>query len=207
MGVARRSTDYATTLDEMAMPRVIVQEFVSIDGFASGPKGSVDFIPASTRGDRGFGREQTKLMDSIGVMLLGRVTYAMFAGYWPRISDNDGQPFADTFNALPKIVFSSTLQHAPWRRWPEATIVRTNPAQEVARLKEPGGKDLFVSGSLSIAQSLISAQLVDEYRLVACPIVLGNTRPVTRGVRRSPRSTPRRSSWSPRVHLTRRVFT
>jgi dihydrofolate reductase len=160
----------------MAMPRVIVQEFVSIDGFASGLKGSVDFIPASMRGDRRFGREQTKLMDSIGVMLLGRVTYAMFAGYWPSTSDNDEQPFADKFNALPKIVFSSTLQHAPWGRWPEATIVRTNPAQEVARLKEHAGKDLFVSGSLSIAQSLISAQLVDEYRLVACPIVLGEGR-------------------------------
>ncbi|HEV8365801.1 MAG TPA: hypothetical protein VGQ52_19965, partial [Gemmatimonadaceae bacterium] len=68
------------------MRKVILQEFVTLDGLAAGENDRVDFVPASTRGDHTFGQEQLALMDAIDTILLGRVTYQMFAGYWPKIT-------------------------------------------------------------------------------------------------------------------------
>jgi dihydrofolate reductase len=99
------------------MRNVILQEFVTLDGLAAGPNDSVDFVPASTRGDQAFGREQLALMDSIDAILLGRVTYQMFAGYWPQVTEGDDKLFADKINATPKIVFSNSLEQAPWGKW------------------------------------------------------------------------------------------
>ncbi len=162
------------------MRKVIVQEFVSIDGLAAGPNDSVDFIPASTQGDSSFGREQLALMDRVDTLLLGRVTYGMFAGFWPNVTEGEEKEFADKFNGVPKIVFSKTLKQAPWGKWNEAKIVRGSAVEEVARLKQQPGKDMLVSGSISIAQSLIEKNLVDEYRLVLCPVMLGSGRPLFR---------------------------
>jgi dihydrofolate reductase len=90
------------------------------------PTCSVDFVPASTTGDRSFGRRQLDFMDSIDTILLGRVTYEMFAGYWPKVTPGDDKPFADKLNAIPRIVFSKTLDRAPRGGWPDARIVKTN---------------------------------------------------------------------------------
>src|SRR5215510_4165469 len=92
-----------------AMRKVILQEFVSLDGFVAGPNNSVDFIPASTQGDLSFGQEQVAIMDKTDTLLLGRVTYGMFAGYWPNVTEGPETEFANRFNALSKVVFSSTL--------------------------------------------------------------------------------------------------
>jgi dihydrofolate reductase len=92
------------------MRKVILQEFVSIDGFVAGPNDSVDFIPASTQCDSSFGREQIALMDTIDTVLLGRVTYGMFAGFWPNVTEGEQKEFADKFNAVPKVVFSKTAR-------------------------------------------------------------------------------------------------
>ena len=160
------------------MRKVILQEFVTLDGLAAGPNDSVDFVPASTRGDRTFGREQLAFIDTIDTILLGRVTYQMFAGYWPQVTEGDDKPFADKLNAIPKVVFSKTLDRAPWGTWNDARIVKTNPTEEVAQLKKQAGKDMVVWGSISLAQSLIAASLIDEYRMVVCPLVLGMGRPL-----------------------------
>jgi dihydrofolate reductase len=163
------------------MRKVILQEFVSLDGRAAGPNDSVDFIPASMKGDRTFGQGQMALLDTIDTILLGRVTYQMFAGYFPLVTEgDDDKAFADKLNAIPKIVFSNTLTQAPWGKWDDATIVRRSPTQEVTALKQLSGKDLVVWGSISVAQSLIDAELIDEYRLVVCPVVLGSGRPLFR---------------------------
>jgi len=160
------------------MRKVVLQEFVSIDGLIAGPNDSVDFIPASTQGDPSFGREQIALMDEIDTLLLGRVTYAAFAGFWPNVTEGPEKEFAHKFNAVPKVVFSKTLKHAPWGTWKEGRIVRSTAVDEVARLKQQSGKQILISGSISIAQSLIAAGMVDEYRLVLCPVVLGGGRPL-----------------------------
>jgi dihydrofolate reductase len=158
------------------MRNVVVQEFISVDGLVAGPKESVDFIPASTQGDATFGREQVALIETVDTLLLGRATYAMFAGFWPNVSEGAEKEFADKFNALSKVVFSKTLERAPWGKWTAGRIVRSNPVEEVRQLKEQAGKDLLLSGSISIAQALIDDNLLDEYRLVQCPIVLGSGR-------------------------------
>jgi dihydrofolate reductase len=160
------------------MRKVILQEFVSVNGLVAGPNDSIDFIPASTQGDLSFGREQIVLMDTIDTLLLGRVTYEMFAGFWPNVTDGAEKEFADKFNAVPKVVFSKTLKRAPWGRWHERRIVGGSAVEEVARLREQSGKDMLISGSISIAQSLIAERMVDEYRLVLCPVVLGSGRPL-----------------------------
>src|SRR5688572_481418 len=113
----------STRAGGFSMRRVILQEFVTIDGMAAGPDDSVDFVPAATSGDQSFGQRQLGFMDSIDVILLGRVTYEMFAGYWPDVSSGDDKPFADKLNTIPKVVFSKTLDRAPWGKWTDATIV------------------------------------------------------------------------------------
>jgi dihydrofolate reductase len=162
------------------MRRVILQEFVSLDGLAAGPKNSVDFVPRATKGDRSFGSEQVKLIDSVDTILMGSLTYRMFSGYWPNVTNGEEKPFADKLNATRKIVFSSTLARAPWGTWEEATIVRGSATKEVASLKRQSGKDLMLWGSISVAQALMSDGLIDEYRLVVCPAVLGEGRPLFR---------------------------
>ncbi len=162
------------------MRNVILQEFVSLDGLAAGPNDSVNFVPASTQGDPGFGRRQLEFMDSIDTILLGRITYTMFAGHWPKVTSGDDKPYADKLNAIPKVVFSRTLTRAPWGSWDDARIVKTDAAQEVAKLKEASGKDMVIWGSLSLAQSLMDAELIDDYQLIVCPVVLGRGRPLFR---------------------------
>ena len=165
------------------MRKIVLQEFVSIDGMAAGPNGTVDFIPASMQADISFGREQSVLMDSVDTLLLGRVTYEMFVGYWPHAKEGDPaeREFADKFNALSRVIFSKSLEHAPWGKWKAGRIVRRDPVEEVVSLKQQPGKDLLVSGSLTLAQALEEADAIDEYRLVLCPVVLGNGRALFRG--------------------------
>ena len=154
------------------MRKVIVQEFVSVDGLASGPNDSVDFVPGSLKDDRSFGDRQMQFVDSIDTMLLGRRTYEMFAGHWPNPPEGEDKQFAAKLNHLHKVVFSRTLDRAPWGSFEPGRIVRD--VDEVASLKRADGKDMVVWGSLSLAQSLIDANLVDEYQLIVCPLVLGD---------------------------------
>jgi dihydrofolate reductase len=162
------------------MRKVILQEFVTLDGLAAGANGSVDFVPAATTGDQSFGQRQLQFMADIDAILLGRVTYAMFAQYWPNVNSGDDKPFADRINAIPKMVFSSTLDRAPWGTFEDATIVRNDAAREIAQLKENPGKNMVIWGSISLAQSLTDARLIDEYQLIVCPVVLGAGRPLFR---------------------------
>ena len=160
------------------MRKVILQEFVTLDGLAAGPNDSTDFVPASTEGDKSFGDEQVKLMRSIDTILLGRVTYQMFARYWPNVTKGKEKPFADKLNSIPKIVFSRTLDTAPWGDWDPAKIVSNPPVDEIKKLKSRSGKNMIIWGSISLAQAAIRAGLIDEYRLVMCPVVLGSGKPL-----------------------------
>jgi dihydrofolate reductase len=159
------------------MRNVILQAFVTLEGFAAGPNGSVDFIPAATKDDRSFGRQQLALMGEVDTILLGRITYQMFSGYWPDAKGEERE-FAHMMSATPKIVFSRTLDRAPWGTWPECRIVATDPAEELERLKRAPGKNIVMWGSISVAQQLMKAGLIDEYRLVICPVALGDGRPL-----------------------------
>jgi len=159
------------------MRNVILQEFVSIDGLAAGPQGSVDFIPAATQNDPSLDRHQIKLTDSVDLILLGRVTYEMFSSYWPNQTKED-DPAAEVLNHTPKLVFSRTLERAPWGRYAEAKVERRDAAEAVAKLKQEKGKDMIVWGSLSGARARRKAGLIDRYELIVCPVVLGGGTPL-----------------------------
>ena len=158
------------------MRNLILQEFVSVDGKAAGANGSVDFAPAANTRDQSFGKRQSGFLDSIDAILLGRVTYEMFVEYWPKVTSGDEKEFADKINATPKIVFSKTLDRAPWGGWDEATVVKTDAATEIEKLKQQPGKDMVMWGSISLAQSLMNEGLFDEYQLIVCPVLLAEGR-------------------------------
>jgi dihydrofolate reductase len=144
------------------MRKVILQEFVTLNGLASGPNDSVDFVPAATAGDQSFGRRQMGFMDSIDTILLGRVTYEMFAAHWPNVTSGDDKPFADKLNAIPKVVFSRTLGRAPWGKWDEARIVKNSAAKEVAKLKLKTSS--FDRGSVLLAYQAATAKTATQRR-------------------------------------------
>jgi dihydrofolate reductase len=119
----------------------------------------------------------SSLLDETGIELFGRVTYQMMESYWPHAHENPASSksdleFADKFNAIPKIVFSSTLEKAEWKN---TTLVKTNALEYVARLKETDGKNLFIGG-IKLASSFMSHGLIDEYWLAIHPVVAGKGR-------------------------------
>lgn len=105
-------------------------------------------------------------------------TYQLFSQFWPTRNEGEEKEFADKFNGVPKVVFSKTLKAAPWGNWPEARVVKANPKDEVPKLKKAPGRSILISGSISIGQELSGANLVDEYHIIVCPVVLGGGRPL-----------------------------
>jgi dihydrofolate reductase len=162
------------------MSKLTVQEFVTIDGFAAAPDDALDFMPAGGRtpADPQIERDQLRFIkDEVDTMLLGRTTYQIFIDYWPTATA-DNEIIADELNALSKDVASRTLDHAPWGdRGDEATIVRDG-VEAAAALRRQSGKGVVVWGSLTLAQSLMRAGLVDECQLYLCPSVLGAGKPL-----------------------------
>jgi dihydrofolate reductase len=109
--------------------------------------------------------------------LLGRVTYQGFAAAWPSRTDEEG--FADKMNNLPKYVVSTTLEKAGWNN---STIIKENVAAEVSKLKEQSGQDILVAGSAMLVNTLVGHELIDEYRLLVYPVVLGSGKRLFRDV-------------------------
>jgi dihydrofolate reductase len=153
------------------MRRIVVTEFISIDGVIEDPGGSegTDFGGWSFKFDDPEGMKY-KLDETMEheAMLLGRVTYEGFAAAWPGRTDEVG--FAEKMNAMPKYVVSRTLEKADWNN---STILAGDLATEVAALRAQDGGDILVAGSASLVSALAAADLVDEYRLMMFPIVLG----------------------------------
>lgn len=156
------------------MRKLILQEWLSLDGFAEDRDGQLGFFP-STEANRRSDQDQLEFLAGIDAILLGRKTYQLFAGYWPTASAEQ-EIVADRLNAIPKAVFSNTLREAPWGKWPGARIVPGDAVREVERMEARDGKDMVLWGSLSLAQSLIRAGLVDEYHIQICPTLAGGGR-------------------------------
>ena len=155
------------------MGRIVVSEFVSLDGVMEDPGGS-EGTPAggwAFRFERGADGDAYKLEElrDAEAMLLGRVTYEGFAAAWPSIEDEQG--FAEKMNGLPKYVVSSTLGRADWQN---STILPGDPVAEVTALKRRLAGSILVAGSMSLVHTLHDAGLVDEYRLMIYPTVLGS---------------------------------
>jgi dihydrofolate reductase len=147
-------------------------------GFAAGPEGELDFIEQSSTADPASGEfvdDQLAFLRTVDTILLGSATYRMFSAFWPE-QTVETQGISDALNSTPKIVFSGTLESAPWGDWEDARVVRGSASDEIRRLREEAGKDMVVWGSLALAESLMRDDLVDEYRLWTCPVVLGSGR-------------------------------
>ena len=153
------------------MGRIVVTEFVSLDGVVEDPGGAEDFKYGGwsfefARGDEGDRFKLDEALDA-EALLLGRVTYEGFAAAWP---SRDGE-FADKFNTMPKYVVSSTLEDPDWNN---STVLKGDVAEEVSKLKEAQDGDIVVHGSAQLVQTLLERDLVDELRLMVFPIVLGS---------------------------------
>jgi dihydrofolate reductase len=152
------------------MGKIVVTEFVSLDGVMEDPGGAESFKHGGwsfeiSRGDEG---DKFKLDEALSAdaLLLGRVTFEGFAEAWP---SREGE-FADKFNTMPKYVVSSTLEEPEWSN---STVLKGDLAEEVAKLKQAHDGDVVVHGSAQLAQALLEQDLVDELRLMVFPVVLG----------------------------------
>ncbi len=152
------------------MRKVIAWNLISLDGFFEGPKKwDLDWHLYV------WGEELERLsleqLASADALLFGRVTYQGMAEYW---TTAEGE-IADGMNRIPKVVFSNTLDRADWN---ETTLVKGRAEDEVVRLKQQPGKNLFVFGSADLCASLLRRGLIDEVRLGVVPVVLGDGTPL-----------------------------
>jgi dihydrofolate reductase len=156
--------------EEDRVGRIVVTEFVSLDGVMEDPGGSEAFEHGgwSFEISRGAEGDQFKVDETMGseALLLGRVTYEGFADAWP---SRDGE-FADKFNTMPKYVVSSTLTDPEWTN---STVLSGDVVESVAKLRDELDGEIVVHGSAQLAQTLLENDLVDEVRLMVYPVVLG----------------------------------
>jgi len=150
--------------------KIVVTEFVSLDGVMEDPGGAEDFKHggwsfAFNRGDEG---DKFKLDETLAskALLLGRVTYEGFAAAWPSVKGE----FGDKFNSMPKYVVSSTLEEPTWNN---STVLKGDLVEEVSKLRQELDGDIAVHGSAQLVQALLEHDLVDELRLMVFPLVLG----------------------------------
>jgi dihydrofolate reductase len=152
------------------MGRIVVTEFISLDGVMEDPGGAEDFKYGGwtfeiERGEEGGKFKLDEALDA-DALLLGRKTYEGFAAAWP---SREGE-FADKFNNMPKYVVSSTLKDPEWTN---STVLDGDLAEEVAKLRQDVDGDIVVHGSAQLVQALVDHGLVDELRLMVFPVVLG----------------------------------
>ena len=152
------------------MGRIVVTEFVSLDGVLEDPGGAEDFKYGGwsfefSRGEEG---DKFKLEETLGseVLLLGRVTYDGFADAWP---EREGE-FADKLNSMPKYVVGAKANPG---RWTNTTVLEGNPVQAARQLRDEHKGEIVVHGSAQLAQTLLEHDLVDELRLMVFPVLLG----------------------------------
>jgi dihydrofolate reductase len=151
------------------MRKVIVLMSVSVDGFVAPAKGAPDHRSAPE--DPVLKQLKLDWLRDAGTHAMGRVTYEEMAGHWPHSSDD----YAAPMNALPKVVFSKTLDSAEWSG---SRVARGDLDEEVSALRREPGGDIIAWGGASFVQALSRAALVDEYRLVVNPVALGDGLPL-----------------------------
>lgn len=159
------------------MRKVIFFILTSLDGFFEGPERDINWHNV----DEEFNEFAIQQTGEFGALLFGRVTYELMASYWPTdVAKRNDPIIAGLMNSLPKIVFSKTLEKAGWDN---TKLVKDNFVEEVLRLKQQPGKDIAIFGSSDLAVTFMEHDLIDEYRIMVNPIVLGNGKPLFQGIK------------------------
>jgi dihydrofolate reductase len=154
------------------MRKVIVSILVSLDGSFEGPNKELDWHVWDDEMEKYMG----DFLNTVDAILLGCVAYQLLANYWPSSNEN----LAPMLNNLPKIVFSRTLEKVEWNN---SRLIRENIKEEILKLKQQPGKDLVLFGGANIASTLNELGLIDEYRIIVNPVVLGNGKPFFKDVK------------------------
>jgi dihydrofolate reductase len=157
----------------MGMRKVIVSNLMSLDGFFEGPNHELDWFVV----DQEFFEYARDMLRGVDTILFGRKTYQHMADYWPSAP---AEEIADQMNNLPKIVFSRTLESAEWQN---STLVKNDAVAEISKLKQLPGKDMVILGSASLASFLLQRGLIDEYRVILNPVLLGSGSPLFQDVK------------------------
>ncbi len=140
---------------------------VSLDGFIAGPNGELDWHLV----DPEFIRYSEEMLHAADMIVFGRITYELMAAYWPLPENIKGDPVvAERMNGLPKTVFSRTMDKAMWEN---TTLIKDNLKENLTKLKHQPGKDILILGSGSIVAALTQMGLIDEYRFIINPVILG----------------------------------
>jgi dihydrofolate reductase len=156
------------------MRRLIVSNVMSLDGFFEDPDKKIDWFVI----DEEFLQYAREMLRSTDTIVFGRATYEHMAAYWPSAPPDE---IADKMNNLPKVVVSRTLQKLDWKN---STLLKGDMAEGIAKLKQMPGKDIVIFGSAMVASSLLQQELIDEYRVILTPVLLGRGNPLFRDIRR-----------------------
>jgi len=154
------------------MRRLIVSNLMSLDGFFEGPRQNIDWFMV----DDEFFDYAKEMLRAADTLLFGRATYEHMAGYWPKAPSDE---IADKMNGLPKLVASRTLQQVSWNN---SKLIKGKVADEVAELKRKPGKDIVLLGSSILASSLLRDGLIDEYRVILAPLLIGRGSPLFKDI-------------------------
>ncbi len=158
------------------MRKVIFQTLTSVDGYFEGPNQEIDWHNV----DEEFNEMAISFLGSVDLLLFGRVTYQIMVAYWPTETAERNDPIvAGQMNSIQKIVFSRSLKNVEWEN---TRVVRELIPEEVTKLKRQPGKDIAIFGSSDLTLGLMQHGLVDEYRIVVNPILLGNGKPLFKGL-------------------------
>jgi len=158
------------------MRKVFLFNMTTLDGFFEGPNQDISWHNVDAEFNE-FAIDQLKQVDTL---LFGRVTYQGMASYWPtELAISDDPVVAGLMNSLPKIVFSRSLQKAEWSY---TSLVNSNVAEEVSKLKQQPGKEIAIFGSSDLAVTLAESGLIDEYRIIINPVFLGKGTPLLKGI-------------------------
>jgi dihydrofolate reductase len=164
IAVCSEQTIASRRTKEVSVRKITAGLFVSLDGVVESPeKWQLPYFNDE------MGEAVGLAMAAADAMLLGRVTYQEFASYWPGVSSEE-QPFAGYMNDTPKYVVSTTLDTVGWNN---STLIKGNVAEEITRLKQQPGKNIGITGSATLVQSLVRDDLLDELGLMVHPVVVG----------------------------------
>jgi dihydrofolate reductase len=158
------------------MRKLIFQNMISLDGYFEGPNHEIDWHVV----DQEFNDFAKSQLDTVDTLIFGRITYELMASYWPTPAALQDDPIiARYMNETRKLVFSMTMDHLDWQN---SQLIKENPVEAIARLKQQPGKNMIIFGSADLSSPLINHGLIDEFSILIGPVILGRGTPLFQGI-------------------------